>query len=150
MVLVVAASIEASTAGFTSAQVAIVAAEDSWTAASYAAALGVPVLLAGPEPAQQVRDELDRLGVRVVLADDVALDAQWGSGRDVFPLAAGARAVADGLGIRLTYVGDLAGDEGVEEALTTLGTVIYDEEPPPLPPSNLTSVPRGAHPARLC
>lgn len=125
----VAASIEASTAGFTSAQVAIVAAEDSWTAASYAAALGIPVLLAGAEPTQQVRDELDRLGVRVVLADGVAPDAQWGSGRDVFPLAAGARAVADGLGIRLTYVGDLAGDEGVEEALTTLGTVIYDEEP---------------------
>lgn len=124
-----AASIEASQAGFASAQVAIVMAEDSWAAASYAAALGVPALtLGGGEPTEPVLGELDRLGVQVVLTDGVVDSATWGE-RTQLPLGPGAKAAADALGIRLTYVGDLTGGESVEEALTTLGTVIYDEDP---------------------
>ena len=124
-----AASIEASQAGFASAQVAIVTAEDSWAAASYAAALGVPALtLGGGEPTEPVLGELDRLGVQVVLTDGVVDSATWGE-RTQLPLGPGAKAAADALGIRLTYVGDLTGGESVEEALTTLGTVIYDEDP---------------------
>ena len=112
----VAAAVSASRALFAGSPVAVVAGRDDPSAqllgAVSAVGLGVPLLLGADGSADALAPELDRLGVRTVLAvgDDAAAALPDGDGVEVVTVPAEADAVAEATGL------DLDADQPVAEA----------------------------------
>ncbi len=111
----VAAAVSTSRALFAGSPVAVLAGPDDPSAqllgAVSAVGLGVPLLLGGDGAADALAPELDRLGVRTVLAvGDGAAAALPGDGVDVVTVPAEADAVAEVTGL------DLDADQPVAEA----------------------------------